>query len=261
MFNFIKSFILFSIILLMTANYNSVLAQIVNIESKRNNKIDSSDWNGSVNMGFNFVENGKRIITIKGNFRLEHLRGPHLFLSISDMIFGKIDNDGFQNKGFQHFRYNYSIKTRLTWEAFAQWQYNERIKLNTRILAGTGPRFAILYKDPYNVYTGIAYMYEYNEEEYGDPISRYFSNDHRLSTYISFSLKPSKLVRILSTSYFQPVLNNFDDLRLSSVSSLELNITKQLKFINTFNVSHDSRVPEGVSNTIYSYLSGLKFTF
>ena len=235
--------------------------QIVNIESKRSNKLDSINWNGSVNLGFTLVDNGKQVMTIKGNFRLEHIRGSHLFLSITDFKFGKIDKDGFQNEGFQHLRYNYSIKPRIIWEAFSQIQYNEKIKLRFRGLAGTGPRFGIIHKDPFYLYAGIMYMYEYNEEEYGDPQVIHYFQDHRISTYVSFSLKPLDNLHISSTSYFQPVISDFSNLRLSSVTSMNIYITEKLQFTNSFNITYDSRVPEDVPNTIYGLASGLKYSF
>jgi len=256
-FAYMKQFLTLVILLISSLSF----AQIVNIESKRSNKIDSINWNGTANLSFNLVNNGKEVITIKSNLRIEHLRGPHLFLSISDFSFGQIDKEGFQNQGFQHFRYNYELRELFVWEAFTQIQYNERIKLKMRYLAGTGPRFGLIHKEPYYVYSGIMYMYEYNEEVYGDPEESYLYRDHRLSTYLALSLKPTKQVSIYNTSYYQPLLNNFEDLRLSSVTSINILVTKRLSFTNTFNITYDSRVPETVPKTIYSFLTGLKLKF
>ena len=235
--------------------------QIVNIESQRSNAADTIGWNGQANAGFTIKDNGKNIMTIESNLRLEHIKGRHLFLAITDFNFGKVDNSDFQNDGFQHFRYNYTIKHRFVWEAFTQLQYNERINLKVRYLLGSGPRFGIIHKDPFYVYAGILYMYEYDEEVQGEPEVKIFHRDHRMSSYLSLSLKPLNNLAIYSTSYYQPVLTNFKDLRLSSKTTVLIKITDKLNFSSSFNISYDSRAPEGIQSTIYGFSNGLSMRF
>jgi len=243
--------------LLLSVVCIELFAQIVNIEDKRKNYVDTSGLFGNVDLGFNLVENGRTITTIKAAVRLEYLKEKHLILALTKYNLIKAAGTNFINDGFQHLRYNYQLKPRMTYEAFVQAQYNERLNLKVRFLAGTGLRFQIVDAAEQKAFLGLLYMYEFNEET--DP--KVFRRDHRLSSYLSFQLRPTGNMIIAGTSYFQPLLTDFNDLRLSSETSLIINLTKRLRFKTTFNISYDSKVPEGVVNTFYSFVNGLRWVF
>jgi len=100
-------------------------------------------------------------------------------------------------------------------------------------------------------------MYEFNRES--EPEKEF--RDHRMSTYLSINVKPFKNAKLSNTTYYQPVLNNLKDLRLSSQTALVINLTKKLLFTTIFNITYDSRVPESVTNTFYSFRNGVRFNF
>ncbi len=234
------------------------LTQIVNIEDKRVERSDTIDWNGRIDLGVNMVENGSSVLTLKGGLMLEHTRYRSWWLLLSRYNLVQVESEDFVNDGFQHLRYNYRLHPRLTFEAFTQTQYNERLSLRLRWLLGSGLRFRLTNSDTQQAFVGIAYMYEYNEENKPEEI--YF-RDHRMSSYISFNLRWKDNIRVAGTSYYQPVFNNFADLRLSSKTSLIFTITSRLRITTTFNITHDTRVPEGVANTIYGLSNGLRLEF
>lgn len=253
------SIVITSCLLLFSFNAKS---QIVNIEKQRVNRPDSIHWTGHVNLGFNLVENNKTIITVNGDMRHDFSKKRHLFLSMSKYNLGKVDDEDFLNDGFQHFRYNYEINKWLVWEAFTQIQYNERINLKMRWLLGSGPRFKILNQDRYQLFFGTLYMYEYDNEVQGEEEEEtIIHRDNRISSYLSLSLQPLENLQFNSTSYYQPVLSDLSDLRLSSESNLLIKITKHLRFSSTFSIVYDSRTPDGVPNTTYGFSNGVRFEF
>lgn len=238
-----------------------VVAQIVNIEDKRGEITDTAAWLGHLDVKFDLVENGNSIISINGNLRLEHLRKRHFYLCLSNYNLGKIEDSDFINQGFQHFRYNYELKKKVTLEAFTQVQYNEKIKLRFRWLLGTGPRFELFRNEKNKAYFGTLFMYEYDEEYFKETREVNFHRDHRLSTYVSFQIKPTKTISIAGTTYFQPVLTEFSDLRISSQTSFNFDISSNWGFSSAFSITYDSDVPEGVVNTIYQWTNGLRWNF
>lgn len=239
-------------------------SQIVNIEDRRSQNRDTILWLGNLQLGFNLVENGKAVYTLNGGINAEYIHHRHVFLSFTRYNLVRAGEEDFVNDGFQHLRYNYELKPRLTWEIFAQAQYNERIKLRLRTLLGTGLRFSLLpIESEQRAYLGFSYMYEYNEENQeadGVPFISYF-RDHRMSNYVSFWIKLGENTILANTSYYQPLLNNFADLRLSSQTSVQIGITRKLKFNTKFSIIYDSRVPDEVSNTIYNWSNGLRLDF
>ena len=246
---FLGLFILFGL--------QSSFAQIVNIEGKRKHLKDTINWRGSIDLGFSLVDNGSQVLNINSALRVEHFRPKSWWLLLSEYNQLKAENQDLIHDGFQHLRYNYLLSDIITLEAFGQLQFNERLNLKVRGLLGTGPRFIVMNKDQNRIYLGAAYMYEYNEEE--DP--RKFFNDHRISSYLSYALNFNQNFKLNGTIYYQPLLKDFNDLRLSGQLNMLLNITERLLFRTSIQNIYDSRVPETVSKNIFKWINGLKFTF
>ena len=145
----------------------------------------------------------------------------------------------------------------IRWEVFTQVQYNNQTKLNLRYLAGSGPRFKLTPYEEAKFYWGVAYMFEY--EELTDP--GVVHQDHRMSSYFSFTLKPVDNVSFVSTTYVQPLIKDFADYRLLNENVLSLAITGHLSLDIKFQVSYDAAPAEGVPNTIYTSRNGLTYSF
>ncbi|MFK7770757.1 MAG: DUF481 domain-containing protein [Saprospiraceae bacterium] len=255
----------YSVIVLATALFffknTSLQAQIVNIENKRSNLADTSGVFGYLSVGANFVKNTKSITTISGDIRIELLHKRSKFLSLTNYNLIRSNNDRFIDNGFSHLRYNYGISKKIRYEFFTQAQFNKQVRLQLRALVGTGFRFQVYEAEKQQVYFGISYMYEYNEVEIISDVVSFFY-DHRMSTYLSASIQPfSENVTISNTTYYQPVLTNFSEVRLSSQTSLNFLLSKRLLFSTIFSITNDTRVPENVPATYYSVRNGIRWDF
>lgn len=253
----INQLIISVLFLMICAN---VSAQIVNVENKRKALQDTSGVFGNLNFGFNLVENGSTIFTFKGGAQVDWKNGKNLWLSSTNFNLVRVQGSDFVNNGFQHLRYNYELSKRWTYEAFGQAQYNERTRMKLRALLGTGGRLLLADKEHAKAYFGTAYMLEYNEIADTNIIHR----DQRLSTYLSFVWQPVSNLTFSGTSYFQPLLTDFKNARLSSLTTMELKITNKLAFKTTFQITYDGQLKEdspGVPSTIYSLVNGLRWDF
>jgi hypothetical protein len=209
----------------------------------------------------NFVENTKSITTIGGEIRLEYLKEKFRILSLSNYNLIRANKERFIDNGFQHLRFNYHLKPRLDYEFFSQAQFNNQVRITFRGLIGTGLRFRFIKNERGNAYLGMAYMFEYDEIKIVEnEISKF--RDHRMSSYLSLNVQPfSKSFSISNTTYYQPVLTKFSDVRLSSQTSLKFVISKQLTFTSIFSITNDTRVPENVPATYYSLRNGIRLNF
>ncbi|MFT4805678.1 MAG: hypothetical protein ACI9YE_002901, partial [Psychroserpens sp.] len=163
-------------------------------------------------------------------------------------------------RGTQHLRYNRKISERVKWEAFTQAQYDAISEIDFRGLIGTGPRFKLTKSDDYRFYLGTLIMYEY--EKASSVISNRTQNDLRGSVYLSFSLYPTETISIISTSYYQPKLNEFSDYRFSSNTSLLFEIFKNLAFKTNFNFFYDAiPVSSNIPKTQFELTNGLIYSF
>jgi len=236
-------------------------AQIVNIEDKRK-ALDSLGWFGQLDLSGNINKNNNQVITLGGALRLDRLGKRGNVLVLADYRLVTIDNNNALNAGFLHARYGYEPKggDGWRWEAFSQIQYNEQLRLTMRFLTGTGIRRRLYRNKGSRAYLGILYMYEYDELKASSIIYR----DHRLSNYLTLSIRPLPNVSVASTTYYQPRLPDFNDTRVSSVFSLNLDVTESIRFNTKFSLTYDARVTRDlpdVPETNYTWVNGIRLNF
>lgn len=236
--------------------FSSTFGQVVNVESKRFLN-DTNGFVGKIDFNFQITQNTQQIINFGNNLHLQYQKDRSRFLLLSDINFVKAGPTNFVNGGFQHFRYNYKIKNRLTWEAFVQSQYNPILRLDLRLLAGTGLRLKMVKNKTIRLYFATLYMYEH--ERISGETNQY--NTHRLSSYATFSLNIGENADFTSTTFYQPNVQNFNDYRIANDSSFELVISKKLNFRTGFNLLYDTRQPIGIPNLVYTLRNGLSYKF
>lgn len=79
--------------------------------------------------------------------------------------------------------------------------------------------------------------------------------------YFSFIFKPKKSIAIASTTYYQPVINTLNDYRISSETSLIINLFKNLDFTTTFSYQFDELPVLGIPKEQYELKNGITYTF
>jgi hypothetical protein len=232
-------------------------AQIVNVERQRISSSDTTGWFGDAGVNFTTSKSTKSYLNFGVNTGIQFKSRKSLILVLTDFSLVNAGSEKFVNNGFAHLRLNTKLNPVIRWEAFTQIQYNSLTKVDVRYIAGTGPRFKLTPYENAKFYWGIAYMFEY--EEVVDP--KVTSRDHRLSSYLSFTLSPQENVTFASTTYVQPLLKSFSDYRLYNENLLVLAITGNLSLSIKFQVSYDALPPAGVPNVIYTSTNGLTYEF
>jgi putative salt-induced outer membrane protein YdiY len=231
-------------------------AQVINTEQKR--AFQSTDgWVGNADLGFGLTKNVKTILQASSRISAQYHKGKSTLLLLNDLTLLKLDQNAIQNSGFQHVRYNYTVKKFLIPEAFVQAQYNQIWKLDLRFLVGAGPRFQLLRNDSNRVFVGVLAMYEY-EKVHGQAVP---NRDIRMSTYFSLGLGIDKNLTLESITYYQPLFRMPKDFRVSSETSLRIAFTKHLGFKTSFTLNFDSRPPDGLTKSFYNFQNGLTFKF
>jgi hypothetical protein len=234
----------------------SLHSQVVNIEEKRITT-DSTGWAGSASAEFSLVKIDNLIANLNTDAHVQNTSRKNQWLFISSFNFLQAENTNLVNEGFVHFRFNRELTKGIRWEAFTQGQFNGLTKISFRGLTGTGPRFTLTESKNFKSYLGTLYMFEYEEIDDEGTIHR----DHRMSSYLSFSIKPSATFSFVSTTYFQPRLDQFGDFRLSTDNAILLKISDKLQFKTTYSLLHDTSPPSEVPGTTYRWMNGLKFSF
>ena len=244
------------LVLVGLVSFSIVKAQVLNIERERI-VTDTTGWSGTGKLTLNLINNIQKFTEIGVNAHVQYKTNRSLWLALSDYEVIQSDKDDISNKGLQHFRYNYKINKFLTAEGFAQAQFNKVLSLNFRGLAGAGMRFSLLKKEHLRLYSGLAYMFEYEEPDKLYPIEY----NHRMSTYLSLSYRMNENFSLVNTVYFQPRIDYFADYRLSNNLDFVLRITQKMSYVMTLEYMLDNEPLPGVPRNIYSFKNSLVFDF
>jgi len=235
----------------------STSAQIVNVENKRKN---SSGFQAYIKLAADVKDVGSFVIDLNTLADLQYKKKAHTYIFLNSVKLLKIEGINVQNYGFQHLRYNYTVKDSsfLTIEAFSQYQYNTIKKMRHRVLFGAGPRFRLANSQKATLYIAPLAMYEYEVPvSKGNSISQTVRLDAYLSGYFNFSDK----VSLKQIAYFQPLFSDFTDYRLSSETVLRMKFTNNFSFDISFSADYDSSPYTGVQNLFYTYKNALVFSF
>ena len=234
-----------------------IQSQILNAESLRK-VTDTSGFSGATSLNFSLKRDINDYLGFSSRIHLQYKMNKHLVLLKNDIELQNIEGNKFENAGITHLRYNYRFHARSAWEIFTQAQYNKVSKIDFRYLFGTGPRFKLTTSERYKCYFGTHIMYEHEELNDGiTPIQR----DFRSSSYLSFSLYPTSTITLISTTYYQPNLRDFEDYRISSQTSLLIDLFKNFAFKTTYTFTYDEFPAIGIPNSQYNLESGIVYTF
>lgn len=232
-------------------------AQIINVESLRRTS-DSSKWSGTGSLDIGLIKNTNSIFRITNRIRLQYNTKKSLYLFINDLNLQKIEDNSFVNRGTQHLRFNKTLGEGIKFEAFAQSQYDAVSNIKFRGLLGIGPRFRLSKNKNFRYYLGTLLMYEH-EEALDNSIE--ILKDFRGSTYFSCSLFPLEHLSIVSTTYYQPMLKQFSDFRISNETSIAFRILENLAFKTTFIYNFDTDPIINIPRTQYELTNGLIYSF
>jgi hypothetical protein len=248
---------LFFLLLLFCCTGITSTAQVVNVESARMQS-DTVGWMGKIGTDVSLTKNTDEIFqaSLETHVQYKTRNDQGLWLILGNYGFLRINSERFVSDGLLHLRYNRKVNEWLRWEVFGQIQNNVITQIDSRILMGTGPRFKVIKIKSFRLYAASLIMYE-KENEKTQPVIKH--TDLRNTSYVSFTWLPRDNIELLSTTYFQPLLNKFSDYRVLSQVAFTLKATPHFGMSLKWNYLHD-RFPAGTApRTTYSFATGLSY--
>jgi len=175
----------------------------------------------------------------------------------------------FSNNRLAHLRYNRSLTDHVWWEVYSQYEYNEFLLLDRRLLVGTGPRARVFDVEAAGLWVGVSAMIE--EERLNEagvsPSEEVSRINGRASTYASLTARLAENASWTSTVYGQPRMDAVDDYRVMVETGVSLGIGKTLAVTIDGRYRKDSQPPETPSasapilSSDFSIKNGLKVSF
>ena len=184
-----------------------------------------------------------------------------LVFAVGSLTYSEKSRSAYVNKGFAHLRWTRMWLRWLGSELFNQYQFNEFIKLNRRIVGGAGIRLAVARSDAIEIYFGSGYMLE-DERLSVDPPEEIDALAHRWTNYLAVVLRLlGDDLGLVNTVYAQPRFDDFADYRILSEGEITVAVTEVLSFGFGANLRYDSRPPTGVETLDVSLSNKLRLEF
>lgn len=247
----------FIVIFCILFTTSPLLSQIVNVENQRLSA-KKEGFSGSIDGNLNYSVNTKSLLQFGSRLSVAYLKKRQYLLLLGDHSLVRSGDESFINRGFQHLRYNYTLKDsgRVIYEAYQQVQFNKVQRINSRLLIGTGFRFMLIDQKNYQFNIGIGLMGEYE-----DLTDAGVSADLLSANYLSFDGQFTPNIGLNSITYMQPKLIDRGNYRLSNETTVRLKINSRLTVKVIYSLAHDSRSIEGVRKTNYAIKNALSFNF
>ena len=227
-------------------------AQIINIERARMQS-DSTGWLGNAGTTFSLTKNTRQLFSADADIQFQYRNDKNLYLLAGQYNMLKASGSNLINNGLIHLRYNYRFNRTVRWEAFSQWQRNTIMQIEYRFLVGSGPRFKLMGREKARIYAGCLFMYEWEKEMNA---THRLHSDLRNSSYLSFTVLPSSTIEIVSTTYFQPLINNWSDNRLMNQFLFRLQAGKHWAVRLNWTYMYDSNPVPGTPAENYNLSTG-----
>ena len=176
--------------------------------------------------------------------------------------YGEKSDETFLYNTFEHLRLRFKLNDWLTPEAFIQHQFNEFRAIKFRGLLGLGAAFTLWEAQGNYVVFGATYMLE-REVANGEEITLAPKTIvSRLSNYVQVAFKTENDVTFSSTIFVQPLLSDFEDLRIYNESGFSVNIHKNIAVGSSFKLTYDSKpLTDDVEKLDTATLAKLTFKF
>ncbi|MDX5345815.1 MAG: DUF481 domain-containing protein [Hymenobacteraceae bacterium] len=246
-------------------------AQILNVEKSRIDKDSANTFFGNVSLNFNMFNRNSgndkpsTFLGFAANSDLVYFSGKHSYYIIGNTNYVVLKRDPIVRTGYVHLRNNLYRRNRLSYEFFGQYQYDLGRRLDLRLLAGSGLRFAIHKSKEINLFVGSGLMLEHEEWDSPKPeegilvvdllkSSNYFSTRAHLNDNVEFNT-----ITYYQVGYDQAI-SGFRQ-RLSGDINFLFKINNKLRFRTNFNCTYDNRPIVPVTKFIYSLTNGVQANF
>ena len=239
-----------------------LLAQI-NTEAMRSENVTDGFIN-KVNVDFGIEKADAEVIELAAAYRVDYFNptGLHIFFILNyengyEQKKG-LDKNQVVNKGFGHLRMTKMISSKLFFEIFTQFGFNDFLLMKDRKLAGSGLRYKMVSNDRMNTFLGIGLM---QENEIYDMVNEPEKKLLRSTNYLRWNINIAENTELYNTVYYQVSSSDINDYRLLYDGSIDFSVNENLSFFIELNYRYDND-PHGNMGKSYVQLNnGIEFTF
>ncbi|HAN30461.1 MAG TPA: hypothetical protein DCQ06_02585 [Myxococcales bacterium] len=242
-------------------------AKIINVQSLAGKPIEQG-LSGRVGLSTNIRSGNVQLALASANTQVFYRIDENIFVLSANGSYGlkgslgKWSDEPFRERLFEHLRFRRDLTESIGVEAFVQHEYDRWRRLKLRALAGVGVRFDVDTSKDSHLAVGFAYMAQWEEllkPIEGDLTGIYL--EHRLSSYITGSVKLGKRAAVTMTCYVQPNLTLWSDIRGLIEGRLTVSLTDSLALAVTGWSAWDTAPPQNVRGYDINTTVGFTYAF
>jgi len=234
----------------------------VNIEALRRDA-PPLGRSGTVGGDLSFKTGNVSFVSFDLNARLDHVTPTESRLLLANGGLGFLDRDRFASAGLLHYRVVYTtVDPRFSPEWFGQVNYDRSQLLDFRAVLGGGARTSFARGQWGQFGAGSDLMLEHEWLSLPDTaVHRAQTLEVRWSSFATLRVVASQTTVITSTTYVQPTITDFGDLRALENFRLATSITEELALTVSFDMRYDSRPPDGIASLDTSLRAGVTYSY
>lgn len=262
----------FVLLLTLSIFWATGSAQILRVD-KNHLETDSTGYH-AINADVNFsldnrsITPSQKLVYTRLSSRVDLLwvAKRQAYILVNSIEYFKSTNATPFSTGYTHFRINFRRKHTVSYETYAQVQYDGIRRMRLRTLAGAGIRVTLLDKKSVDVHFGTGLMYESEKwrGEENDPSSDFYKSMPKSSSYVGIEFDLSNNSVFTLWGLYQAGFDNQVDVyrnRLAGEAVLNFNITKRLTWINRFSYYYDDRPVIAINPAYFQLVNGLRIKF
>jgi hypothetical protein len=245
---------------------NTIQGQILNIERLRLERDSAKALRFKATGGLNIFNRSAaadapvNLLGYNVNLNGLYYPGKHAYMAVSTFDYLRINDNDFLNFGFIHLRANFLRESKVNYETFAQYSYDNFRGLFPRLVAGGGVRLRLVKDKEMTLILGLGGFFE--DETWQIPRTEQTTRVQfiKSSNYLAFRWSAGIGVDINTINYYQTTYDG--DIgrlrnRWSSVTIVNTRISKRFSLTNTFEIHYEDRPIVAITPLIFAIRTGL----
>ncbi|MGB0525127.1 MAG: DUF481 domain-containing protein [Flammeovirgaceae bacterium] len=234
-------------------------AQILNIEKARMDNDTLEAFIGNATFNFTLKQRNTQLVSMRSILNLTHATKKHNYIFIGNLHLIKVEGRDVISDGSSHVRWNIMKRRKLSYEVFAQAQYDQARGMNHRFLFGGDVRFRLRHSDKITLAASTGAMYEKEDWFFQDVAAT--TELIKSTSYIAIQNRFSNRLEINCISYYQARFDDFFKPRVTADVNINIRITKLFSFNSTFQGIYDAAPVVPVRHLFYTFANGITLKF
>ena len=216
-------------------------------------------WTGDLEARFSLASGNTEYLEFAGGASLQFVKERHRVRGFTNASVRDANEERVAESFTAHLRHNYRLTPAFSTLLFLQHSSDPFRRIQRRTLVGGGTRVDLAREEAWEASIGLSGMYE--GEEFTDDPADDVEHEFRGSFFVSAIGDVTETLRIDLSAFYQPLFSDWGDDRVFLASSLRTDVVGELDLVVQFDLTHESRPPDGVEPTDVRLGTGVVLDF